>query len=296
MEENMKLTDKILDKINKNYSDIFMYKRVNRGDISWGLLVDTIILHNKKAYKILNISASGFSNKMSNNFEKQKGLNWSTYLFDLVGKRYCSKCNDIKDLNAFGINQYTCNSCKKDYRINNKELIAKTNKLYYNSNKEDILSKRKIYYKENKGYINNRNRNYYKENAEHFKKYRLINKDRRNKQSREWDLNNPEKKRACNNKRRADKSRATPKWYEKEKVEELYKQSSEEIHIDHILPLMNDLVCGLHCFDNLQAIPAKENLSKSNSFDPDYIEDLIMYNLALDGLGSYEFIEDYSHV
>ena len=44
--------------------------------------------------------------------------------------------------------------------------------------------------------------------------------------------------------------------------------------------------------NNLQSIPAKENLEKSNKFDPDYIEDLIMQELALDGLAYYEFEEN----
>jgi len=39
-------------------------------------------------------------------------------------------------------------------------------------------------------------------------------------------------------------------------------------HIDHIIPLASDLVCGLHCEFNLRMMSARENLTKSNSFDP----------------------------
>ena len=57
-------------------------------------------------------------------------------------------------------------------------------------------------------------------------------------------------------------------------------KAQKETHIDHIIPLQNRLVCGLHCISNLQAIPAEDNLSKFNKFDPDRIETLIIKELC----------------
>jgi len=37
-------------------------------------------------------------------------------------------------------------------------------------------------------------------------------------------------------------------------------------HIDHIIPLKNSKVCGLHIWSNLQVITATENYSKRNKF------------------------------
>ncbi|PRH41094.1 hypothetical protein C6T65_17565 [Burkholderia vietnamiensis] len=39
--------------------------------------------------------------------------------------------------------------------------------------------------------------------------------------------------------------------------------------VDHIVPVVNPLVCGLHWEGNLRIIPARDNRSKSNSFDTD---------------------------
>jgi len=65
-------------------------------------------------------------------------------------------------------------------------------------------------------------------------------------------------------KRRADKLNATPKWANLEEIEKIYKNCPKGFHVDHIIPLINDKVCGLHVENNLRTIPAEENISKGN--------------------------------
>ena len=69
-------------------------------------------------------------------------------------------------------------------------------------------------------------------------------------------------------KRRAMLLQRQPSWADEEKMKEFFKSSSREYHVDHIIPLTHPLVSGLNCEFNLRVIPAKENLQKSNEFDP----------------------------
>lgn len=39
--------------------------------------------------------------------------------------------------------------------------------------------------------------------------------------------------------------------------------------VDHIVPLVHPLVCGLHCVANMRVIPLAENIMKSNNIWPD---------------------------
>lgn len=154
---------------------------------------------------------------------------------------------------------------KKKYREANKEQLTKKDKEYYEANKEKKVEYNKGYYKANKGQITKNN-----------KKYHEANKDEISKQKKEYYQANKEYFFTHNAKRRAAKKQAIPSWYksEKEFVEFIYKCSQERskssniiYHVDHIVPLQNDLVCGLHCIANLQILTESENSSKNNKFN-----------------------------
>lgn len=56
----------------------------------------------------------------------------------------------------------------------------------------------------------------------------------------------------------------TPGWADKGAIRQFYVACPQGHHVDHILPLRGKLVSGLHTLGNLQYLPAKENLKKSN--------------------------------
>ena len=78
-------------------------------------------------------------------------------------------------------------------------------------------------------------------------------------------------------KRRAAKNNRTPTWlteFDKLKIKCYYQvaamrsqSSGQKWHVDHIIPLQGKNVCGLHVPNNLQIIPAIENMRKNNHYE-----------------------------
>ena len=121
-------------------------------------------------------------------------------------------------------------------------------------------------------------------NKEYSKKYYIENKERLNEYNKIYQKNNLEKFRISNRKYRssdkgkrsetekraryrASKQNATPSWVDKQALKEIYNKCPEGYHVDHIIPLTNDNVCGLHVPSNLQYLPSTVNDSKANKFD-----------------------------
>ena len=114
------------------------------------------------------------------------------------------------------------------------------------------------------------------------KLYTLRNPDKHKEASRTWRANNPVMHSVTNRKwrkdnpeiashhsslRRARKLRATPKWANLAIIKEFYRNRPEGYHVDHVVPLQGDKVCGLHTIENLQYLTASENLRKGNKFN-----------------------------
>jgi hypothetical protein len=91
-----------------------------------------------------------------------------------------------------------------------------------------------------------------------------------------WTANNKAVWNAKTARRTAAKLQAIPRWADLEKIKEFYaaadflgQVTGEWYHVDHIVPLQSKLVCGLHTEQNLQVLPASDNLRKNNRRWPD---------------------------
>lgn len=163
---------------------------------------------------------------------------------------------------------------------NDKEYMKEYNRLYYQRNKDKIKAQTKAYKESNKEYYSKYSKEYRSKNLdklrEYNKKYSAEHREEAVKRALEWQKSNPDKVRYRNAKRRAAKLNATPPWLsgpQMAQIRRTYKLASiieEETgmkyHVDHIVPLQGENICGLHVPWNLQAIPASVNLSKSSKF------------------------------
>lgn len=141
-------------------------------------------------------------------------------------------------------------------------------------NRSNRLAHMKIYYKKNKNRIKSNVREYAANNSEKI-----------SANQKKWRTNNASKIKQYRKdnrglyayhaaKRRKRVKQATPAWVNMEEIKQFYmlaaKLSNETgipHEVDHIIPLVHELVCGLHCPENLRVIPKVDNIKKSNKFE-----------------------------
>lgn len=63
------------------------------------------------------------------------------------------------------------------------------------------------------------------------------------------------------------KRKQMPLWADPNKIRDIYLNRPKGYHVDHIIPLQGKLVSGLHVENNLQYLPAKENIAKFNRYE-----------------------------
>ena len=103
-----------------------------------------------------------------------------------------------------------------------------------------------------------------------FQKSKDAKKEKRLAAIKNWRLNNPSRHKAVHNnsnilRKNAIKNQKITRTYMKE-LRLFYFHCPTGHQVDHIIPIKNKIVCGLHVPWNLQYLLANENARKGNSF------------------------------
>jgi len=104
--------------------------------------------------------------------------------------------------------------------------------------------------------------------------YRDATKERTSAYNKYYLAIKPEVSRSQGAKRRAIKINASPDWSDASDIKGFYvlarklnELTGSNLHVDHIEPLNNPDICGLHIAQNLQLLDHKINMNKSNKRD-----------------------------
>jgi 5-methylcytosine-specific restriction endonuclease McrA len=173
----------------------------------------------------------------------------------------CSKCKIAKSLTEFGKDKkmkdgvrYCCKQC------NNAASVAWA--LAYPDRKKAARVKYVTTHPE--------------ANAASKAVYRKNNKEKIAVNNAQYRKENPEKNTSYGASYRAKKALATPAWLSQEQslqIADFYKMAKElesvfpwKQHVDHVVPIKNTKVCGMHVPWNLQILSVTANLAKGNKY------------------------------
>jgi 5-methylcytosine-specific restriction endonuclease McrA len=114
-------------------------------------------------------------------------------------------------------------------------------------------------------------RDWRRDNPEYYTQRYADDNTNSKRWTKRWKQNNPDKVALLVDRRRDILKQATPLWFERDKVQIVYKKRDElkqlwdvDLTVDHVIPLQGKTICGLHCWLNLQLIERRENGRKHN--------------------------------
>jgi hypothetical protein len=171
----------------------------------------------------------------------------------------------------------------KEWRDKNRDKLHANQKRYKDRNREEIRKRGLEHYYKNRD-----------TQLKLAKKRRDSNIEKEKDRCKKYSKNNRGKVNARTARYRATKLQATPKWTTKEHKKEMQalyieanritKETGARHHVDHIVPLQGENVCGLHLPCNLRIILGSENESKNNRVREEDLEEHKKF--VMDGLNN----------
>lgn len=177
--------------------------------------------------------------------------------------RACVACGKEKAMRHYHQHREAQIAKMANWRNANRDKMRTACANWRANNVDAVRQYEKAYRKEHAEQCAKSRRDWQDRNIDYVKAYR-----------KEWLFKNGSLMAAHNAKRRAAKYQAAPNWLTSEhhaEIAEIYRQSQHlsastgvPHHVDHIVPLQNKVVSGLHVPWNLRIITARENVRKKN--------------------------------
>lgn len=204
----------------------------------------------------------------------------------------CASCKEVKHRSLFNVANRlkdglasSCKQCKSLARKRDKEKIRLQQRKWYDNNVEYVSEYCKEHRQNNQEKLKEADAAKYIKNREQIIDrvcaHQKANPDGYRRAGKKYRAANPDKMRAKAAKRRARLLNATPQWtlddeWEQFYLAEIYHLASlrtsvlgKVFHVDHMVPLTSEFVCGMHVSYNLQVLLGKENSAKRNHYWPD---------------------------
>src|SRR3990167_8518121 len=187
---------------------------------------------------------------------------------NIASVKRCTKCGETKPTTEFGKNgdglRAHCKPCRVRRQVEYQRENASTHNARLRRWRAEKPEKAnaiwRLYYAKHQ-----------ESRLETCRQWRVDNRELRRAICRAWKLENTHKSAEYKRRREAALLSAVPAWADFDAMRRIYAEAKRltietgiRHEVDHIVPIVSAVVCGLHVEANLRVIPGAANRSKGN--------------------------------